>query len=134
MHVTYCIHQSINVGVVSLSIPRFKVHGPFLTIFEININCAQTPKSSYIFLVCIQHVYFNYYITSLIPRLSWGSRKESLVMTACTCANPYQQNMVSCFSLEKDIVNDWRWCLEDINKVTQTYVTKYKMISNSKIL
>ena len=53
---------------------------------------------------------------SLIPRLSWEG-KESLVMTACTCANPYQQNMVSCFSLEKDIVISWRWCLEDFNKV-----------------
>ena len=38
--------------------------------------------------------------TSLVPRLSW-EWKESLVTT------PYQQNMVSRFSLEKDIVIGW---------------------------
>ena len=60
---------------------------------------------------------------------SWGRRKESLVTTACTCANPYQQNMASCFcfffSLEIDIVIGWRWCPEDFNKVTQTYVDSW---------
>ena len=56
---------------------------------------------------------------SLVPRLSWGKRKKSLVMTVCACANPYQQNMVSPFSLEKVIIFSWRWCLEDFYKVTQ---------------
>ena len=30
--------------------------------------------------------------------------------------------MVNYFSLEIDIVISWRWCLEDFNKVTRTYV------------
>ena len=55
---------------------------------------------------------------SLVPRLSWGRRKESLVTTACACANPYQQNMVSPFSAKEVNIIGWRWCLEDFNKVT----------------
>ena len=43
---------------------------------------------------------------TLIPRLSWEG-KESLVTTALAWANPYQQNMISCFSLEKYIVIGW---------------------------
>ena len=29
-------------------------------------------------------------VTSLVPTFSWLRGKESLVMTACACANPYQ--------------------------------------------
>ena len=41
--------------------------------------------------------------SSLVPMLSWGRGKESLVTTACSCANPYQQNMVSQFSRQNGL-------------------------------
>ena len=44
-----------------------------------------------------------YGISSLVPRLSWGRGKESLVTTACACANPYQKNMVSQFSQQNGL-------------------------------
>ena len=74
-----------------------------------------------VYSVCTMYVAYNltYIYLRLVPRLSWGRRKESLVMTVYACANPYEQNMVSCFSLEKDIVISWRWHLEDFNMVTQ---------------
>ena len=59
-------------------------------------------------------------VLSHVPRLSWEGKET----TVCACTNPYQQtcDMVSCFSLKKDIVIGWRWCLEDFNKVTRAYI------------
>ena len=75
----------------------------------------------YLFFDQVFMYVLSYVILSLVPRLSWEG-KESLVTTACACANPYQQNMVSCFSLKKCIVIGWRWCLQDFNKETRAYV------------
>ena len=83
----------------------------------------------YVYVMSYSYLIFHFHcihiIISLIPRLSWGRRKETLVMTACACANPYQQNMVSRFSVEKDLKIGWRWCLEDLNEVSRLYINSW---------
>ena len=101
----------------SLSVsPKLKDALSLSLIVRRRIMCAEkVTKYNVCSLICVL------LYTSLVPRLSWEG-KESLVMTACACANPYQQNLVSCFSLEEDIAIGWRWCLDDFNKVTRAYI------------
>ena len=67
-------------------------------------------------------------IISLVPRLSWGRGKESLVTIACACMNPYQQNMVSQFSHKTAFQGDKNQCLSDLphSSLLDTIISRWQ--------